>query len=179
VSIRPAQTHDAAEIARIHVRTWQAAYRAQLPDAYLKSLDAEIEQRTARWERAIANAASRHQRQLVVQDGEQVAGFVTFGPSEDEPDDAQIGEVYAIYVDPGSWGRGFGRELFAAAESGLTAAGFGAATLWVLETNARARRFYEAAGWAADGAEKTERQGEVELHEVRYRSGQLARTAPR
>ena len=177
--IRTAQTHDAAEIARIHVRTWQAAYRGQLPDAYLGSLDAEIEQRTARWERSIANAASRRQRQLVAEDGDQLVGFVTFGPSEDEPVDPKVGQVYAIYVDPGHWDRGYGRELFAAAVSGLTDAAFGAATLWVLDSNARARRFYEAAGWAADGAEKTERRGEVELHEVRYRSGQLAGKASR
>jgi len=175
VSIRTAQTRDAAEIARIHVRTWQAAYRGQLPDAYLKSLDAEIEQRSARWERSIANAASGRQRQLVAQDGDRVVGFVTFGPSEDEPVDPQVGQVYAIYVDPGHWDLGYGRELFVAAESGLASAGFGAATLWVLASNARARRFYEAAGWAADGAKKTERRGEIDLHEVRYRSGQLAR----
>ena len=178
MSIRTAQIHDAAEIARIHVRTWQAAYRGQLPDAYLKSLDAEIEQRTTRWERSIANAPPRRQRQLLALDGDRIVGFVTFGPSDDEPD-PEVGELYAIYVDPGSWDRGFGRELFAAAERGLADAGFAAATLWVLETNARARRFYEAAGWAADGATRTERRGEVELHEVRYRSGQLARKGPR
>jgi ribosomal protein S18 acetylase RimI-like enzyme len=178
VSIRPAQTRDAAEIARIHVRTWQAAYRGQLPAAYLKSLDAEIEQRTARWERLIADAASRRQRQLLALDGGRIVGFVTFGPSDGDLD-PEVGELYAIYVDPDSWDRGFGRELFAAAVRGLAEGGFAAATLWVLETNARARRFYEAAGWAADGAKKTERRGEIELHEVRYRSGQLAGNAPR
>ena len=177
MSIRPAQPRDAAEIARIHVRTWQAAYRGQLPEHFLKSLDTEIEQRTARWEGLIARAASRHQRQLLALDGDRIVGFVTFGPSDEEPDPA-IGEVYAIYVDPGSWDRGFGRELFAAAVRGLADAGFGAATLWVLDSNARARRFYEAAGWAADGATKTERRGDVELHEVRYRSPRLARSAP-
>ena len=52
---------------------------------------------------------------------------------------------------------------------GLTETGFSAATLWVLETNARARRFYESAGWAADGATKTDRRGDIELREVRYR----------
>lgn len=178
VSIRPAQFRDAAEIARIHVRTWQAAYRGQVPDTYLKSLDAEIEQRTARWESVIASAASRRQHQLLALDDDRIVGFVAFGPSDDEPD-PEVGEVYAIYVDPGSWDRGFGRELFAAAVQGLIDADFRAATLWVLDTNARARRFYEAAGWAADGATKTERRGDVELHEVRYRSPRLARNAPR
>ena len=106
-----------------------------------------------------------------------MVGFVTFGPSEDEPADPEVGQVYAIYVDSGYWDRGYGRDLFAAAVRGLTAADFGAATLWVLESNARARRFYESAGWAADGATKTERRGDVELREIRYRSRPLVREA--
>lgn len=67
-----------------------------------------------------------------------MVGFVTFGPSEDEPVDPHVGQLYAIYVDPGHWDRGHGRELFAAAVRGLTDADYGVATLWVLETNARA-----------------------------------------
>jgi ribosomal protein S18 acetylase RimI-like enzyme len=179
VSIRPAQPRDAASIALIHVRTWQAAYRGQLPEHFLKSLDAEIPQRTARWEAFIANAASRRHVQLVAQEVDKVVGFVTFGPSEDEPLDPQVGQVYAIYVNPGHWDRGYGRELFTAAVRGLTEGGFDAATLWVLESNKRARRFYEAAGWVTDGATKTEQRGDVELHEVRYRSAPLQRAAPK
>jgi ribosomal protein S18 acetylase RimI-like enzyme len=177
VSIRPAQPRDAAAIALIHVRTWQAAYRGQLPEHFLKSLDAEIQQRTARWEGFIANAASRRHVQLVAQELDTVVGFVTFGPSEDEPVDPEVGQVYAIYVDPRSWDRGYGRALFAAAVRGLTEAGFGAATLWVLDSNTRARRFYEVAGWVTDGATKTEQRGDVKLQEVRYRSAPLPRAA--
>lgn len=177
MSIRPAQLRDAAAIALIHVRTWQAAYRGQLPEGFLKSLDTEIELRTARWERSIANAAYRGQTQLVAEDGDRVVGFVTFGLSEDEPVDPKIGQIYAIYVDAVYWDRGYGRGLFAEAVRGLTDAGFDAATLWVLNTNTRARRFYEAAGWLDDGAMKTERRGDVELHEIRYRSAPLARPA--
>lgn len=178
MSIRPAQPRDAAAIALIHVRTWQAAYRGQLPETYLKSLDAELDQRTARWERSIANATARGQHQLVAEESGRVVGFVTFGPSEDEPVDPEVGQVYAIYVDADYWDRGYGRELFAAAVRGLTDAGFDAATLWVLDSNTRARRFYEAAGWVADGATKTERRGDVELREIRYRSRPLVREAP-
>lgn len=106
-----------------------------------------------------------------------MVGFVSFGPSEDEPVDPEVGQVYAIYVDSGHWDRGYGRALFAAAVSGLTDAGFDAATLWVLDSNTRARRFYEAAGWVADGATKTEQRGDVALREVRYRSAPLVRDA--
>jgi hypothetical protein len=33
-------------------------------------------------------------------------------------------------------------------------AGYTAATLWVIDGNRRARRFYAAAGWSVDGATK-------------------------
>jgi ribosomal protein S18 acetylase RimI-like enzyme len=168
-SIRSAELRDAAAIARIHIRTWQVAYRGQLPDAFLNALDSEVEERTARWQRFIADAGARRWNQLVAEDDDQVVGFVTFGTSQESPDDTHVGEVYAIYVDPSSWDRGHGRALFSAAVRGLTEAGFTAATLWVLETNARARRFYEIAGWVADGATKIDDRGEIELREVRYR----------
>jgi ribosomal protein S18 acetylase RimI-like enzyme len=177
MSIRPAQTRDAPLIALLHIRTWQAAYRGQLPSDFLAALDADLDRRTAWWERSIANAGSRGQSQLLAFEGDRVIGFVTFGPSEDERA-PRLGQVYAIYVDPGYWGRGYGRDLFDSAVRGLTDAGFSAATLWVLETNARARRFYEAAGWLADGANKTEQRGDVELREVRYRSPPLVKGVP-
>ena len=57
----------------------------------------------------------------------------------------------------------------ARAERLLTDAGFTEALLWVLEDNARARRFYEATGWEVDGRVKTVEIGGRELVEVRYR----------
>jgi len=153
----------------VHIRTWQSAYRGQLPDAYLDGLNDELEARTARWQGWIADARARRWVQLVAEADERVTGFVSFGPSEGDTNEPQIGEVYAIYVDPMYWTRGHGRELFAAATHGLAEAGFTTAALWVLETNTRARRFYEIAGWMADGATKTDHLGDIELREVRYR----------
>lgn len=40
--------------------------------------------------------------------------------------------------------------------------------LWVLEQNTRARRFYEAAGFAADGTREPFEVADVEVPEVRY-----------
>lgn len=53
----------------------------------------------------------------------------------------------------------------------LAVAGFGAATFWVLEGNLRARRFYEAGGWQADGSTKVDHHHHLgfPIHEVRYR----------
>lgn len=47
--------------------------------------------------------------------------------------------------------------------------GFARVTLWVLDSNQRARRFYEKAGFTTDGASKTETVAPgVVLEEVRY-----------
>jgi ribosomal protein S18 acetylase RimI-like enzyme len=95
-----------------------------------------------------------------------VAGFATLGPAQ-EP--AGAGELYAINVDPDHWGTGAGRALLQASQAELARLGFAETVLWVLPANARARRFYEAAGWAADGAERTSEVFGVTVPEVRYR----------
>jgi hypothetical protein len=53
--------------------------------------------------------------------------------------------------------------------AGLSAAGVSVATLWVLGSNEGARRFYDALGWAPDGATKDDDREGFTLHEVRYR----------
>ena len=61
-----------------------------------------------------------------------------------------------------------GRARFARANERLCAIGYRRATLWVLETNERTRRFYEAAGWVADGARSAHHLGRATLPIVRY-----------
>ena len=49
------------------------------------------------------------------------------------------------------------------------ARGFREMTLWVVDRNTRARSFYEALGFAPDGATKVEQRPGFVLEEVRYR----------
>jgi ribosomal protein S18 acetylase RimI-like enzyme len=51
----------------------------------------------------------------------------------------------------------------------LRQAGFESATLWVLDTNTQARRFYEAGGWQWDTTTKPHVIGGREVTEFRYR----------
>jgi GNAT superfamily N-acetyltransferase len=60
----------------------------------------------------------------------------------------------AIYVRPSSWGGGLAVTLHDAAVEELRARGVARARLWVLEENARARRFYERLGWRPDGTSR-------------------------
>ena len=163
VTVRLATVQDASAIGRVHVRAWQAAYRGQMPDDYLDGL--RPEERAASWERDLRRERDRD-AMLVADDNGRVVGFALVGPAQD-PEGA--GQLYAINVDPDHWGTGVGRALLAAAQAELARLGYTEAVLWVLPGNARARRFYEVAGWADDAAQRTGEAWGVEFTEVRYR----------
>lgn len=88
--------------------------------------------------------------------------------SRDSDVPPDTGEIGAIYLRREATGQGIGRALFAHAVQDLRRRGYRRATLWVLDTNTRARRFYEAAGWVPDGATKIEERPGALLREVRY-----------
>ncbi len=163
--VREAQLADAEAIAALHLRTWQIAYRGLVPDDVLDAFDVG-EWITHRRERL--PDPSIHV--FVAEADGEVGGFVAVGPSRDG-DMTGEGELYALYVDPKRWGRGLGRALIDAAEGRMRDLGFHEAGLWVLEANARARRFYELAGWSLDEpARKLLATGFARgLTEVRYR----------
>ena len=87
---------------------------------------------------------------------EETVGFATVGASYSEDG---IGELYAIYVQPSSWGHGVGRALIEQSELSLRDSGFPSALLWVLDGNERAERFYRSAGWERDGEKEDVFQG--------------------
>ena len=149
MQIRSAAPGDELAVARVHVRTWQAAYRGLMPDAYLAAL--RPEDRAARYTFGSPDPDQPHTL-IAIDDGGAAVGFATVGlPSSD--DAAGAGELLALYVDPDRWSGGAGRALIAAARARL-AARFAHAQLWVLDGNARAARFYAADGWAADGTRR-------------------------
>ncbi len=168
-TIRDATLGDAPAVARVHISCWQEAYSGQLPDELLAGLPNTIERRTEFWRATIRDAGERDVL-LVAEDDGKVIGFVHATPSRDPGEDSSVAEVTAIYLRKQWWDRGIGRELFATALDRLRAAGFTSAMLWVLETNARTRRFYEAAGWQTDGGVKSETLGPATVREVRYRT---------
>ena len=164
--IRRATAADAAAIARIQVHGHEWAYRDLLPPHPLPT-DERIAERTRAWPSQLAADSSR--RSFVAERDGAAIGFVTCGPAAD-PTLADCGEVFALYLEPAVVGSGVGRALFEHAVADLQARGFDIAVLWVLESNERARRFYERAGWTPDGAHKdTERNGHVRC-EIRYQT---------
>ena len=174
--IRAARVEDAAQIAVVHVRSWQSAYRGLLPQAYLDELDPA--QRVGRWERYLTEVDGTTGTEvdgttggvLVAEDDRHLIGFISYSQSRDaDADPKQVGEVGAIYLLSDAWRNGVGGRLMNAVLGRLAEAGFTEATLWVLDSNVRARRFYEAGGWSADGALKSDESRGFPIMEVRYR----------
>lgn len=163
--VRPAREGDAPAIAEVHVRSWQVAYRGQLPDELLDGLTGHA--RTHRWERTISEGSPDL---LVLVDDEDVpVGFAATAASRDQDATPATGELFALYLDPARWGQGEGGALLDAAVARLRDDGFSDATLWVLATNTRTIGFYQAQGWRPDGHDRDLQVGGTMVREHRYR----------
>jgi GNAT superfamily N-acetyltransferase len=163
-TLRDATPEDALAVARVHVRSWQAAYRGLIDDEFLDRL--RPEDRAASYRLGDPDPASPHT--LVAEAGGEIWGFATTGPCRDA-DAREAGELVALYVDPPHWRTGSGRLLLAAATDRMRADGFEQGVLWVLRGNEVAERFYTAAGWRRDGAEREEHPYGVVSNVVRMR----------
>ena len=111
-------------------------------------------------------------------DGAAIVAMAVTGPCRDAGAAPDVAELFALYADPARWGTGAGRTLTEHLLADLGGRGASAVTLWVIEGNARARRFYEIAGFSADGAEKLATFGGASLRELRYRCGVASRQRP-
>jgi ribosomal protein S18 acetylase RimI-like enzyme len=160
-----ANADDAPAIAALHIASWRDAYRAELPADYLAAID--LDERVESWRKRVAAGTIV----LLEKNGDSLAGFCACGPSrDDDADPSHTWEIENLHVAPTLRGGGIGSRLFD--QASLLARDHGAdeLSLWVVETNSRARRFYEAHGMHADGA--TQRHvlaPGVSIAEVRYR----------
>jgi ribosomal protein S18 acetylase RimI-like enzyme len=166
IEIRPATPEDALPLAIVHVESWRSAYRAFVPASTLDGLD--YQQRAVRFRESLASHAE--ETYVAEKDGE-IVGFLTVGPCRDEDLDGEVtGEIWGIYLAPQHWRKGIGTALCGYGEQLLRSRGHRQEVLWVFADNASARRFYEALGFAPDGASKVLHPG-APREAVRYRKG--------
>ena len=152
---------DVPALARLHLRSWQIAFRGVVPDSYLDRLS--IEQYVAMWSRIAADPDSRR----VTWIGEwrsRIAGYCAVGPTRERSEPTKTGEVYGIYLAPEFFRHGFGTALLRRGEETLRECGYRHAALWVLVKNRNARDFYEANGWGSSGVTISRSIG----REIRY-----------
>ncbi|MBL7256877.1 GNAT family N-acetyltransferase [Paractinoplanes lichenicola] len=163
VSLRTASSQgDLVAVGAVHQRSRVAAYAGILSASTLalRTEEAFGEWWTERyrWEK------DTHRMTVAVDDSGAVIGFSYVGPSETPG----AVELYAIHVLPPVLGTGVGRLLMVDALSSLATLGEDRAVLWVLEENLRAREFYEAGGWTADGGTREEPVNGEPVAQLRY-----------
>lgn len=183
MTIRLASPDDAAGVMGAWVESSQTAYAGLMPGDLLARVTST--ETVARRTGILAGhlADERYRAGLLVAEtgaapaGAAIIGYARFGPEREAgslarplpatPAPGATAELYAIYVRPQMWSTGAGRSLLAEVIDRTTALRYGTLSLWVLEANARARRFYERAGFTATGERKVEDRYD-RVPEVRY-----------
>ncbi len=132
-TIRPAGAADMGAVADLWHEGWHSGHAGHVPDglAALRTLEAFHARTPAR----VADTT------VAVSDDGALLGFVMV-----------VGdEVEQVFVGPAARGTGLAGVLLTEAERQVSAGGHPSAWLAVVAGNARARRFYEKAGWSDEG----------------------------
>ncbi|WP_406120211.1 GNAT family N-acetyltransferase [Streptomyces sp. NBC_00989] len=165
LQIRPMTLADCDRVSEIRVLGWQFAYRGLMPQPYLDTLSAkaDAERRRARFAQGDDSVVN-----LVATRGGELVGWAAIGPYRDGELRSGEAELYAVYLDPQYVNTGVGRALVQESLRQCAARGHDRVYLWVVRGNARARRFYERAGFRTDGTEEPYEVEGVAVPEVRY-----------
>ena len=163
VIIRKAQTSDANAIARIHLTSWQVVYRGHIPDEVLNNLS--LNEREQMWRELL----EKNVNVLVLLKDDNLVGFISFGPSQDNRDDPlYIAEITTLYIMPNEWRNGFGKKLLNAAISLIIKSNFRTVILWVVDSNQRAKSFYEINGFTNSHQIKIIKRENYNVRQVKY-----------
>lgn len=160
--IRYATYVDAKILGQIHALSWKVAYKNIVPDEILDNIT--IEKRIKFFEKALTEGWEEDA--LIFKDDIAV-GLICIGKCRDNDKDESTGEIWGIYLHPNYWNQGVGTELITWGLNELKHINFKEITLWVLENNLNARKFYEKMGFSHDGTIKEITIGRP-LNEYRY-----------
>ena len=162
MDLRPALPPDAPAIARLHAESWRRTYRGAFSDAYLDG--PVFEERATLWDQRMATPRD-DQYVMLATEGDQLLGFAcTFG-NEDPTWGALLDNLHTA---EGFEGRGIGRRLLATSARWAEQHHPGGFYLWVLDDNARARRFYEHLGATNEGPQPIATPDGGEVTQLRY-----------
>ncbi|MGN1422440.1 MAG: GNAT family N-acetyltransferase [Oscillospiraceae bacterium] len=152
---------DEREVGRLYVRSWQAGYKGLLPQTYLDGLD------EWHWDGKFTDLPGS----FVITDGETIVAHSCARAAADEKMSGW-GEVWTLYVLPEYWGQGCGTALLDNSVQWFNEQGFDRVYLWALETNSRARRFYERRGFSVTQDKLECDIAGITVTDIRYVRGQ-------
>lgn len=145
VSVRIGWADDAAAIAGVQVRAWDATYGVSLdPEAVAQA-----------WGDALRRPGDARNRVLVALERNRVVGYAVVSPAADpDCDPVADGELQELTVTADERGKGHGSRLLQAVVDTLRADRFTRALTWVGASDDALRRFLTDAGWGPDSAHR-------------------------
>src|SRR5262249_47252316 len=163
VGVRHAQPGEGVRLSQIFLASGRAAWAGHLPPAGLAVVTSHPEE----WEGLISDPETIC---LVAEHRGEAAALALLRPSTDpDTDPRTVALLDRMYAEPRVWRRGLGKGLLAASMEELRGRGFREVVLWTAHWN-RSRGFYEARGWALDGATREKTFAGATFTEVRYRT---------
>jgi ribosomal protein S18 acetylase RimI-like enzyme len=149
MTIRWAHAEDAHALARVHVASWHTAYRGTVADSVLRDFTID------KWQDHFQKAITEQTEDIaVIEEHGKVLGYTIIGPSRDDTDTGNWGEIWGLYISPYHWRKGLGSRLTDWALNELRSRGYYIVTLWVFKGNIAATMFYESMGFTPDCASK-------------------------
>jgi ribosomal protein S18 acetylase RimI-like enzyme len=146
-TIRRATDADVLPMAKVHIISWRETYPGLLPDPMLARLSVANE--AIRWQRMLDRPRAWGGAMTFVADQQgSIIGYGSCGEQRSRllRDNGFTGEINELYVLSSAQRQGAGSGLLLAMASALFDRGHRAVSLWVLERNRAARRFYESLG---------------------------------
>jgi GNAT superfamily N-acetyltransferase len=136
-------------MAKVHIVSWRETYPGILPEPMLARLS--VAEEAIRWQRMLDRPRAWGNPISFVAD--QAGSIVGYGSCGEQRsgllrERGFTGEVSELYVLRSAQGHGIGSGLMRAMAAALLDRGHAALSLWVLEQNMPARRFYERLGGA-------------------------------
>ena len=148
ITIRLAVPADAPDMAEVHMRSWESAYKDIIPMEYIKEKNAS---RPALWQKIITD---ENTTQYVIQREGETIGIMCVAPPQDDDVDDNFYELHGIYLHPDYYRQGVGTQAMEFAFDKARGLGKKVMTVWVFADNTNSIKFYEKCGFTADGKTK-------------------------
>jgi ribosomal protein S18 acetylase RimI-like enzyme len=139
ITIRKANSSDAAGKGYVHYQSWIETYTGLFPDEVIEKVTLE---------KSVHLATEHPENTYIAIIDEKVVGFSCYLEARDV-DLKNYGEIMAIYVLKAYQGKGIGKKLMKVCYRELSQ--YKGIIVWVLKSNVNAIRFYESEGFEMDG----------------------------
>ena len=154
MKIRSATPSDLDAIVEVFRACWSISYKDLLPLKVQQDMTLDVARHM--WSAAVQPHADRST--LLTEFDDKVVGIARIGI---DPDNANLGHLFSLYVHPDSSGKGFGRKLLLEAMRHIGQKGFTSQSLWVFKDNRTAKNLYLSEGFILTGEERIDPRWQI------------------